>query len=129
MVEAVKHGFPQREIADASYELQGEIDAGRRTVVGVNRYIEGDDGETRILRIDPALETKQVERVKAFKASRDMAAVEMALEAIKLAARRPDAEDNLMPRFVDAARAGCSEGEIVHVLQEVWGGYRETPVF
>jgi methylmalonyl-CoA mutase N-terminal domain/subunit len=129
MVEAVKHGFPQREIADASYELQGEIDSGRRTVVGVNRYVEGDDGETRILRIDPALETKQIERVRAFKASRDMAAVEMALEAIKLAAGRPEADDNLMPRFIDAARAGCSEGEIVDVLQEVWGGYRETPVF
>jgi methylmalonyl-CoA mutase N-terminal domain/subunit len=127
MVEAVKRGFPQREIADASYELQGEIDSGRRTVVGVNRYTEGDDGETHILRIDPALENQQIERVKAFKASRDPAAVEMALEAIKLAAGRD--RDNLMPRLMDAARAGCSEGEIVHVLQEVWGDYREQPVF
>ncbi|MHB8689609.1 MAG: acyl-CoA mutase large subunit family protein [Solirubrobacteraceae bacterium] len=127
MVEAVKRGFPQREIADASYELQGEIDSGRRTVVGVNRYTEGDDGDTNILRIDPALETQQIARVKAFKATRDSAAVAMSLEAIKLAAARE--RDNLMPRLLDAARAGASEGEIVHVLQEVWGDYREQPVF
>jgi methylmalonyl-CoA mutase N-terminal domain/subunit len=127
MVEAVKRGYPQREIADASYELQGEIDSGRRTVVGVNRYTEGDDGDTNILRIDPALETQQIARVTAFKAARDSAAVEMSLEAIKLAAGRE--QDNLMPRLLDAARAGASEGEIVHVLQEVWGDYREQPVF
>jgi methylmalonyl-CoA mutase N-terminal domain/subunit len=67
MVEAVKQGFPQREIADAAFALQTEIDAGRRIVVGVNRYTEGEDGETDILRIDPALERKQVERVSAVR--------------------------------------------------------------
>ena len=65
MVEAVKRGFPQREIADAAFELQQEIDAGRRTVVGVNRFTEGDEGELSILRIDPALEQKQIQRVRA----------------------------------------------------------------
>ena len=75
MVEAVKQGFPQREIADAAFELQQEIDSGKRIVVGVNSFTEGDDSQTPILRIDPALERKQIERVRAVKADRDDDAV------------------------------------------------------
>ena len=65
MVDAVKQSYPQREIADASFELQQEIDAGGRIVVGVNSYTEGDDGTTELLRIDPALERKQLDRLSA----------------------------------------------------------------
>ena len=65
MVQAVKDGFPQREIADAAFELQREIDSGRRIVVGVNSYTEGDDAATPILRIDPALERRQVDKLTA----------------------------------------------------------------
>ncbi|MFZ1994954.1 MAG: methylmalonyl-CoA mutase family protein [Solirubrobacteraceae bacterium] len=126
MVEAVKRGFPQREIADAAFELQTEIDAGRRTVVGVNRYTEGDERATEILRIDPALEQQQIDRVKAVRADRDEAAVATTLAAIKDAA---GGQVNLMPLLVDAARAHVSEGEIVQTLQQVWGDYREQPVF
>ncbi len=126
MVEAVKRGFPQREIADAAFELQTEIDAGRRTVVGVNRYTEGDGQATEILRIDPALEGKQIARVQAARADRDEAAVTASLAAIKEAGA---GRDNLMPLLVDAARAHVSEGEIVQTLQQVWGDYREQPVF
>jgi methylmalonyl-CoA mutase, N-terminal domain len=126
MVEAVKQNFPQREIADASYELQGEIDHERRIVVGVNRYTEGDDGQTPILKIDPALERKQVESLRAVKAARDTAAVEACLAEVKRVAQ---SGANLMPSLVEAARAHCSEGELVHALQQVWGDYRETPVF
>jgi methylmalonyl-CoA mutase N-terminal domain/subunit len=126
MVEAVKRGFPQREIADAAFELQTEIDAGRRTVVGVNRYTEGDGQATEILRIDPALEQKQIARVKAVRADRDEAVVTASLAAIKEAGA---GRDNLMPLLVDAARAHVSEGEIVQTLQQVWGDYREQPVF
>ncbi len=68
MVEAVKQGYPQREIADAAFELQMEIDSGRRTVVGVNRFTEGDEQATELLRIDPTLERKQIDRVKAARA-------------------------------------------------------------
>jgi methylmalonyl-CoA mutase N-terminal domain/subunit len=126
MVAAVKEGFPQREIADASYELQGEIDAGRRIVVGVNAYTEGDDAQTPILKVDPALEAKQVEQLTRVKAARDPEAVAASLAAIKAAAVEGR---NLMPLLIDAARVHTSEGEIVHALQEVWGDYRETPVF
>ncbi|HEX3974732.1 MAG TPA: methylmalonyl-CoA mutase family protein [Solirubrobacteraceae bacterium] len=126
MVEAVKRGFPQREIADAAFELQTEIDAGRRVVVGVNRYTEGDEQATEILRIDPALERKQIARVHAVRADRDDAAVAASLAAIKDAAA---GQVNLMPLLLDAARAHVSEGEIVETLQQVWGDYREQPVF
>jgi methylmalonyl-CoA mutase, N-terminal domain len=126
MVEAVKQGFPQREIADAAFELQTEIDAGRRIVVGVNRYTEGDEQATELLRINPALEREQIDRVQGVRADRDAAAVEAALTAITQAAA---GETNLMGLLLDAARAHASEGEIVQALQHVWGDYREQPVF
>ena len=127
MVDAVKQNFPQREIADASFELQTEIDSGRRWVVGVNAYRHEDDGQIPTLRIDPKLESKQVERVRAVRARRDGARVEAELVRLREAAARDG--ENLMPHLLDAARAHCSEGEIVSALQDVWGDYRETPVF
>jgi len=126
MVEAVKRGFPQREIADAAYELQTEIDSGRRIVVGVNRYTEGGDGTTELLRIDPSLERQQIDRVQAIRADRDTQTVERVLGEIKQAGA---GERNLMPLLLEAARAHITEGEIVQALQEVWGDYREQPVF
>jgi methylmalonyl-CoA mutase, N-terminal domain len=127
MVDAVKQNFPQREIADASFELQTEIDSGRRWVVGVNAYRHEDDGQIPTLRVDPALEAKQIERVRAVRARRDGAAVEQELVRLREAAARE--EENLMPHLLDAARVHASEGEIVAALQDVWGDYRETPVF
>jgi methylmalonyl-CoA mutase N-terminal domain/subunit len=126
MVEAVKQNYPQREIADASFALQREIDTGRRVVVGVNAFTEGDDAETPILRIDPTLERRQVEKLCAVKADRDTKALERVLADLKAAA---DGRRNLMPLLVDAARLHASEGEIVQALQDVWGDYRERPVF
>jgi methylmalonyl-CoA mutase N-terminal domain/subunit len=127
MVEAVKQNFCQREIADASYELQGRIDHGDRVVVGVNRYTEGDDSHTPLLRIDPALERKQIDRVTAVRGRRDAAAVERTLTALKKAAAQEHV--NLMPPLLDAARVHATEGEIIGALQEVFGSYTETPVF
>ena len=98
MVEAVKRNFPQREIADASFELQTEIDAGRRIVVGVNDYLEGDDGETPILRIDPALERKQIGRLESVRAARDAVAVERALTALCEVAIRERSEPDACAR-------------------------------
>jgi methylmalonyl-CoA mutase, N-terminal domain len=126
MVDAVKRGFPQREIADAAFDLQREIDEGRRVVVGVNSFTEGGDGKTEILRIDKALEAQQIAQVEAYKASRDMEGVAAALLAIREAASH---DVNLMPLLIDAARLGVSEGEMVESLQQVWGDYRELPVF
>jgi methylmalonyl-CoA mutase N-terminal domain/subunit len=127
MVQAVKQSYPQREIADASFELQREIDAGRRIVVGVNSFTDGGDDETAILRIDPAIERRQIDRLKAVRAGRDSAVVENTLSELKQSAARE--RTNLMPCLLDAARAYASEGEIVQALQQVWGDYREVPVF
>jgi methylmalonyl-CoA mutase, N-terminal domain len=126
MVQAVKDGYRQREIADASFELQREIDSGQRVVVGVNSFTEGDDADTPILRIDPALERRQVDKLTAVKANRDPESLERALREVSDAA---DAGRNLMPLLIDAARMHASEGEIVHALQKVWGDYRERPAF
>jgi methylmalonyl-CoA mutase, N-terminal domain len=127
MVEAVKQNFCQREIADASFELQAEIDAGRRIVVGVNRHTEGDDDDHPILRIDPALERKQIERLHRARDRRDDGAADHALAALRDAAA--DERQNLMPALLDAAGCHCTEGEIVAALQSVFGTYTETPVF
>ena len=126
MVEAVKRNYPQREIADAAFELQEKIDAGERVVVGVNRYTEGDDGDTPLLRIDPDLERKQIGRVQAVRARRDGAEVERKLAELRAAAA---GEANLMPILIDCARAHATEGEMVDALQHVWGAYTESPVF
>jgi methylmalonyl-CoA mutase, N-terminal domain len=126
MVEAVKRGFPQREIADAAFRFQREVDEGKRTVVGVNDYRTDDEEPIPILRIDPELERKQAGRLQATRARRDSAAVERALAALRRAAA---ADENLLPHLLDAARVRASEGEMVAALQEVFGTYREQPVF
>jgi methylmalonyl-CoA mutase N-terminal domain/subunit len=128
MVEAVKRGFPQREIADAAFRYQTEIEDRRRIVVGVNANLEGnDDEDLPILHIDPTLEGKQVERVRAVRGRRDSAAVQHALTALREHAARP--EDNLMEPLLEATRAHATEGEIIGALQDVFGSYTETPVF
>ncbi|UJA20390.1 methylmalonyl-CoA mutase family protein [Thermoleophilia bacterium SCSIO 60948] len=126
MVAAVKEGFPQREIADAAYELQVAIDSGERVVVGLNRFTEGGGDETPILKIDPTLEGKQINRVEASRANRDNESYERSIAELKRAA-----EDgrNLMEPLLACARAAATEGEIVQALQEVWGAYRETPFY
>jgi methylmalonyl-CoA mutase, N-terminal domain len=126
MVEAIKQNFPQREIADASFRYQREVDSKQRIVVGVNEFQVTDDDEIPTLKIDPAMEKKQVGRLKATKERRDSAAVESALAELKRAAAT---KENLMPHFLTAARARTSEGEMVAALQEVFGSYTEKPVF
>jgi len=127
MVEAVKRGFPQREIADAAFRYQCEVESGERKVVGVNAHTVGDEEPIETHRLDPDLERKQLGRVEAVRARRDGTSVELALSALRDAAARE--EQNLMPGLIDAARAHATEGEIVEALQEVFGTYTETPVF
>ncbi len=96
-------------------------------IVGVNRYELDDELPLEILRIDPALEQKQIDRVQALRAKRDSAAAESALAALKQAAAVEDR--NLMPPIIDAAKAYVTMGEMCDALREVWGVWRETPVF
>jgi len=126
MVEAIRRNFPQREIADAAFTYQRELDRRQRIVVGVNDFTEDDEVPTPILRIDPALERKQTDRLAATKAKRDGAEVEKALAELKRAAAT---DENLMPPIIAAARARASEGEMIAAMQEVFGTYTESPVF
>ncbi|HEY2335402.1 MAG TPA: methylmalonyl-CoA mutase family protein [Solirubrobacterales bacterium] len=126
MVEAIRRNFPQREIADAAFTYQREVDERKRIVVGVNDFVQDDEEPTPILRIDPALERKQVDRLAATRARRDGAAVESALAELKRAAAT---EGNLMPPIIAAARARATEGEMIAAMQEVFGTYTESPVF
>ncbi|MHB1980918.1 MAG: acyl-CoA mutase large subunit family protein [Sulfobacillus sp.] len=128
VLACIDGGYFQREIADAAYRYQQETDSGERIVVGVNGFTE--DGETQpidLLRIDPAIEQQQIDRVKAYKASRKPKAVADSLEALKGAAAIADAP--LMPAIVGAVRAEATLGEICGTLKEVFGTYRERPVF
>jgi methylmalonyl-CoA mutase, N-terminal domain len=127
MVEAVKRNFPQREIADASWRYQTEVDDGKRLLVGVNSYKVDDEEPLEILQIDPALERKQIDRVQAVRAERDAGAAADSLAKLELAAADPG--HNLMPPLIECARAHCTEGEMVGALQEVFGTYSESPVF
>jgi methylmalonyl-CoA mutase N-terminal domain/subunit len=127
VVAAIKENFFQREIAEASFRYQSEVESGGRVVVGVNRYELADEGQIEILRIDPALEQKQIGRVQALRDRRDTAAVEASLASLKRAAEREG--ENLMPHIVEASRAYATLGEMCDALRETWGTWTETPVF
>jgi methylmalonyl-CoA mutase, N-terminal domain len=126
MVEAIRESFPQREIADASFRYQSEVGERRRIVVGVNDFVAEDEEEIAILRIDPGMERKQIDRLQATRARRDSGEVERTLAELKRAAA---SEENLMPCIIEAARARATEGEMVAAMQEVFGTYSEMPVF
>ncbi|HXZ58449.1 MAG TPA: methylmalonyl-CoA mutase family protein, partial [Gaiellaceae bacterium] len=127
VVAAIEENFFQREIAEASFRYQSEVEARQRVIVGVNRYQLEDEPQVEILRIDPALEQKQIERVQALRARRGSAAVEQSLAALKEASARDDV--NLMPLIVEASKAYVTMGEMCDALRETWGVWRETPVF
>ncbi|MCW2924789.1 MAG: methylmalonyl-CoA mutase, large subunit [Thermoleophilia bacterium] len=126
VVEAVKQNFQMREIADASFAWQQEVEAGERRIVGVNAFQVQDEPEVAIHKIDPALEAQQAQRVRDARAGRDEEVAQRSLVALTEAAR---GDANLMYPLLDCARATCSEGEIVRALREVFGSWTETPVF
>jgi methylmalonyl-CoA mutase N-terminal domain/subunit len=127
VVAAIEQNFQQREIAEASFRYQSEVERGERVIVGVNRYELADEQPIEILRIDPALETKQIARLQTLRASRDPAAVESTLARLKADASHDD--HNLMEPIIACARAHATLGEMCDALRAVWGTWRETPVF
>jgi methylmalonyl-CoA mutase, N-terminal domain len=127
VIPAIKENFFQREIADASFLYQHEVEQKQRIIVGVNRYQVEDEPPIEILRIDPALEQKQIDRVQALRARRDSGSVEKVLARLKEDAAHDDR--NLMTPIVDASKAYVTMGEMCDALRDVWGVWRETPVF
>ena len=125
VIQAIHNGFFQREIADAAYIYQREVENGERIVVGVNDFVVEEEQSIALLKIDRAIELEQVARVEAFRASRDAAAAEAALAALKRAA---ETDENLMPHYLHCVKSKATLGEISEALVPVFGRYRE-PAF
>ena len=124
MVEAISKGYVQREIQDAAYAWQRSVEQKAQVVVGVNAY-KAEDPPVTIMKIDPALEAQQVERLKAFRARRDNTAAKQAVDAVRAGAK---GTENLMPLILAAVKAQGTLGEISDAMRDVFGEYRETVV-
>jgi len=125
VVAAIEAGWFQREIAQAASRFQVEVETGSRTVVGVNAFVEDEEQPIEILKVDEAAERAQRKRMAEMRSSRDEAQVAARLAELAAAAREGR---NVIPAMLDCARAYCTLFEIRHVLEEIWGSYRE-PIF
>lgn len=124
-VQGIHKGYFRRKIAEASYRFSEECEAGDRTIVGVNEYIDpNEDRQIDILTISEEVETVQVDRLKEFKDRRDNAGVEQALDTIREAARNGD---NVMPSLIEGALANCTLGEMVQAMADIYGRYTGGP--
>ncbi|MHA1595031.1 MAG: acyl-CoA mutase large subunit family protein [Candidatus Baldrarchaeia archaeon] len=127
MIEAIKKGFPQREIADSAYRFQKEVEEGKRIIVGVNAFVDEDEKlEIPLLRVDPEIEKRQIERLKRIKKERDNSKVQQRLAELRRAAERGE---NVMPYILNAVKVYATLGEIMDTLKEVYGEYKEPILF
>ncbi len=128
VIAAIEDGYFQREIADSAYDFATRKGTGDRPVIGVNRYVDaGDDQKVEIHQLDPESEQRQITRLKETREARDQARAKAAMEALLAAAKDPNV--NLMPLTIEAVRAHLSMGEITRALRDVFGSYKEAPVF
>ena len=125
MIAAIERGFPQREIAQASYQYQRSIESGEKIIVGVNAFAS-DQRQPEILSIDQTAGERQVEKLRRLRMKRDSGRVEVALDALEKSAR---GEENMMPSILECVRAYCTVGEICNRLRGVFGVYTEASVF
>jgi methylmalonyl-CoA mutase N-terminal domain/subunit len=127
VLAAIDRGYFQRRIADAAYRYQMEIEKGERVIVGVNRFAHaGESVEIELLKIDPSVEREQVESVRKVRRERDRGAVDAALAGLM---RSAEGTENLMPAILDSVRAHATLGEVVGVMKEVFGEYKEKPIY
>ena len=127
VVEAIEKGFFQREISEASYRYQKEIESGERTIVGVNDYVlEGEQITIPVLKIDPEVERRQIERTQKIRKERDNSKVDAALAGLLKASENGD---NVMPFIVDAVKEYATVGEIFQVWRDLWGEWDEPKIF
>jgi methylmalonyl-CoA mutase N-terminal domain/subunit len=125
MIPAIDHGFPQTEIANASYEYQHAIETGEQKIVGVNAFVEQNEEPIELLAIDESSQKHQLEKLARLKARRYNMAVEASLDRLKRAA---EGAENTMPFILDAVRAYATVGEICDAFRQVFGSYIETSV-
>ena len=127
VVPAIEKGFFQREIAEASYRYQKEIDDGKRVIVGVNDYVlEGEKITIPVLKIDEEVERRQIERTQRIRKERDNKMVEEALDGLRKAS---EGDENVMPHIVDAVKEYATIGEIFQVWRDLWGEWDEPKIF
>ncbi|MFW9793488.1 MAG: methylmalonyl-CoA mutase [Candidatus Thorarchaeota archaeon] len=127
VVEAIEKGFFQREIAEASYRYQKEIDNGERTIVGVNDFVLEDEQITiPVLKIDEEVERHQIERTRKIRSTRDNKKVVEALDGLRKAS---EGEENVLPHIVEAVREYATIGEIFQVWRDLWGEWDEPKIF
>jgi methylmalonyl-CoA mutase N-terminal domain/subunit len=125
-VAAIEEGYQKSEIEASAYRIAQQIDSGQRVVVGLNRFTSSDDEPYEPLRVDPAIEAEQGERLARLRADRDQAAVDHALTGLQAAAR---GTDNVLYPMREALRARATVGEVCHALREVWGTYVPRDAF
>jgi methylmalonyl-CoA mutase N-terminal domain/subunit len=125
MIPAIERGFPQMEIAKASYEYQRSVEQGESVIVGVNKFTDSEEQPIDVLQIDEAAEARQIERLNGVRKSRSQSAVQRALDGLRKAA---ESEANTMPLILDAVRAYATVGEICSALKDVFGSYTESSV-
>jgi len=123
MLRAIETGYVQREIQESAYRYQKAIETQEQVVVGVNRFQIEEERLVNVLRIDPALEQAQIERVRALRERRDASITTAALQKLEGAA---GTSENLLPRILECVEAYATVGEISNALRRVWGEYRET---
>jgi methylmalonyl-CoA mutase N-terminal domain/subunit len=123
MLRAIETGYVQREIQEAAYRYQKAVETQEQVVVGVNRFQLEEEPTVSVLRIDPAIEQAQVERIRALRERRDSKLVTTALNKLERAATT---DENLLPRILECVEAYATIGEISNTLRHVWGEYRET---
>ncbi len=127
VIPAIEKGFPQREIAEASFRYQSEVDSRKRTIVGVNDYIlEGEEITIPVLKIDPEVEKRQAERTQNIRKERDNKKLQEALDGLRKAS---EGTDNVMPYVVECVKAYATIGEICDVWREVYGEWEEPKIF
>src|SRR5438105_2365063 len=150
MVAAVERGYPQREIVEASFHFQQQVEEKEKIVVGVNKYVDSGEAKIPVLAIDPEVERKQIERIVETRRTRDAGRWREAMDELRRAASAPSggrrgeapamkpprggrgeapAMNELMPAFVDCARAMATVGEQVQVLKEAYGEYHDPGYF
>ncbi|HEY4864597.1 MAG TPA: methylmalonyl-CoA mutase family protein [Candidatus Dormibacteraeota bacterium] len=126
VVACIEQGYLQKEIGDASFRYQQELEQGQRVMVGVNRFVSAREDDLEVLRISPRLEQEQVARVREVRRKRDQARCSKAIEQLRKAATAPN--ENLMPHILDAVRAYATEGEIMGAMVDVFGLYTEQAI-
>jgi methylmalonyl-CoA mutase N-terminal domain/subunit len=126
VIPAIEKGFFQREIANASYQYQKEIERNKRTIVGVNDYGLDEPLRIELLKLDPEGEKRQLDRLKQLREERDNKKVKSVLETLY---SKSEGEENLMPYIIECVRAYCTLGEITDVFREVFGEYKEEPIY